>query len=62
MTQSAPAGLSETVLRADHEYAGCTELDWAEYEFATIEYDYKVHPDAARRILELFKKLYEAKP
>lgn len=31
--------------------------DLAEYEFATIEYDYKVHPDAARRIRLLFDQL-----
>jgi hypothetical protein len=40
-------------------YEDCTPLDWAEYEFATIEYDYMIQPEAARRIREIFKRLYE---
>lgn len=40
-----------------NEYEDATPLDWAEYEFATIEYDYKVHPNAAKAIREIFKRL-----
>ncbi len=40
------------------DYDDVTPLEWAEYEFATIEYDYKVHPDAAKSILNIFKRLY----
>jgi len=43
------------------EYEDMTPLDWAEYEFATIEYDYKIHPEAARRIRELLERVYFAK-
>jgi len=35
------------------------DLEIAEYQFATIEYDYKVHPDAAEAIRRIFKQLYE---
>lgn len=45
----------------DDEYARLTELDWVEYEFGTIEYDYQIHPIAAKRIRELFKRLFERK-
>ena len=45
----------------DSEYANLTELDWVEYEFATIEYDYQIHQIAAKRIRELFKRLFERK-
>ncbi len=40
------------------DYDEMTELDWAEYEFGTVEYDYKVHPEAARIIRLIFKRLY----
>lgn len=43
----------------DQEYEDMTALDWAEYEFDTIEYDYKIHPEAAKAIRSLFKRLYE---
>jgi len=36
-----------------------TPLDWAMYEFGTIEYDFQVHPEAARRIEGLFKQIYK---
>ena len=42
------------------DYKDMTELDWVEYEFATIEYDYRVHAEAARRIRCLFKRLYDS--
>ena len=44
------------------DYADVTELDWAEYEFGTVEYDYNIHPQAARVIRTLFKRLYNAAP
>lgn len=40
------------------EYDSLTELDWAEYQFATIEYDYHIHPDAARSIRAIFEQLH----
>ena len=40
------------------DYDDVTPLEWIEYEFATIEYDYKIHPDAAKRIIKLFERLY----
>ena len=39
------------------DYDNITELDWVLYEFATIAYDYKIHPEAVRRINELFERL-----
>ena len=36
-----------------------SSLDWAMYEFATIEYDYRIHPHAARRIEKLFENIYK---
>lgn len=39
------------------DYDDVTPLEWAKYEFATIEYDYKVHPEAAKRILNLLERL-----
>ena len=44
------------------DYANVTELEWAEYEFETIEYDYQIHPKAAKIIRNLFKRLYNAAP
>lgn len=41
------------------DYTHLTELDWAEYEFATIEYDFRIHPIAAERIRHLFKRLHD---
>ncbi len=41
------------------EYDAMTELDWAEYEFATIEYDYNIHEKAARSIRAIFERLYK---
>ena len=40
------------------DYDELTELDWVLYEFATIEYDFRIHPVAARRIEALFERLY----
>lgn len=42
-----------------NEYEQMTDLDWVEYEFATIEYDFQIHPTAAKRIRALFERLYE---
>jgi hypothetical protein len=39
------------------EYDILTERDWIEGELATIEYDYKVHPVAMKRIRSLFDRL-----
>ena len=44
------------------EYESMTQLDWAEYEFATIEYDYMIHPKAAISIRAIFKRLYDEIP
>lgn len=41
------------------DYERMTELDWAEYQFATVEYDYNIHPRAAESIRAIFKQLYE---
>ena len=41
------------------EYESLTELDWFRYEFATLEYDYKIHPDAARSIEKMFERMYD---
>lgn len=30
--------------------------EWAEYEFATIEYDYHIHPQAASMIRSIFDR------
>ena len=38
-----------------------TELVWVRYEFATIQYDYNILADAAKRIDTLFERLYNAK-
>ena len=43
----------------EDEYRYLTELDAVEYVFSTIEYDFKIHPIAAKQIRELFKRLYE---
>lgn len=40
------------------DYEALTELDWAEYEFATIEYDYNIHANAANSIRAIFERLY----
>ncbi len=41
----------------EDDYKDVTPIEWVEYEFATIEYDYKIHPEAAKRIMALFKRL-----
>jgi len=46
----------------DSDYDACTDLDWAEYEFATIEYDHRLSPDAARAIRAIFKRYINDKP
>lgn len=43
----------------DSDYEALTGLDWAEYEFATIEYDYNIHPNAANSIRAIFERLYK---
>ena len=50
----------ETPIEDDVEddYANLTPLDWVMYEFATIQYDFNVHPKAAERIISLFERLY----
>ena len=40
------------------DYDKVTPLEWAEYEFATIAYDYKIHLDAIKSISNIFKRLY----
>lgn len=50
------------MIAQEQDYESMTPLDWAEYEFATIEYDYKIHPGAARAIREIFKRLYDEIP
>ena len=39
------------------DYDAVTPLEWAEYEFATIAYDYQIHQKAAIAIREIFKRL-----
>jgi hypothetical protein len=51
----------QLVTNVDNEYSTMTELDWAEYMFATIEYDYNLHPRAAQSIRAIFRQLYVAK-
>ena len=46
-------------LGENDDYANTTELDWVMYEFSTIAYDFRIHPEASRRIQELFKRLSE---
>ena len=43
------------------DYDRMTELDWAEYVFDTIAYDYQIHEDAAKAIRAIFVQLYERK-
>jgi hypothetical protein len=44
------------------DYEGMTQLDWAMYEFATIRYDFRIHPVAADRIEQIFRNLYDEIP
>lgn len=44
------------------EYEEMSKLDWAEYEFTTIEYDYVIHPNAAKAIRAIFKRLHDKVP
>lgn len=44
------------------DYGAITPLDWARYEFATIEYDHKISPEAARAIDAIFQRLYDEIP
>ena len=44
---------------SDYGYETCSPFEWAMYEFATIIYDYKVHPEAAKRVELIFKQLVE---
>lgn len=46
---------------SEDEYANLTEYDWVMYEWGTIAYDYRVHPDAQSQIEILFKRLWNAK-
>lgn len=45
--------------QAPSDYDNVTPLEWAEYEFATIEYDHKISPDAARGIRAIMQRLSE---
>lgn len=54
--QSSPGCVTHT---DQDEYANITPLEWAEYEFATIEYDYRIQEEAAARIRGIFKQLVE---
>lgn len=52
--------ITETVLpekKEATEYDDVTEREWVEYEFATIEYDFQIHPKAATGIRLLFDRL-----
>lgn len=40
-----------------NDYKDVTPLEWAEYEFATIWYDYCIPKPAAEAILDIFKRL-----
>ena len=42
------------------EYDQLTERDWVDVEFATIAYDYQIHPDAVGRISLLLDRLESA--
>ena len=39
------------------DYDEVTPLEWAEYEFATIEYDAQLTPRTAEAIRAIFKRL-----
>jgi hypothetical protein len=41
------------------DYDNVTPLEWAEYEFATIEYDFRIPLKAAQGIREIMKRLAE---
>lgn len=47
---------SELIGQSPTEYDEVTPLEWAEYEFSTIEYDYRIPTEAAQRIREIFKR------
>ena len=52
--------VEEKTFDDDKEYDDYKDVklrNWIEYEFATIEYDYSLHPEAARRIRLLFDRL-----
>lgn len=49
------------LISGEEEYASCSDLDWAEYQFATIEYDFRIHPEAAKAIRSIFQT-YLSKP
>ncbi len=39
------------------DYAEVTPLEWAEYEFDTVAYDYKIPEKAAATIRNIMKRL-----
>lgn len=39
------------------DYDDVTPLEWANYEFATVEYDYKISSEAADRIYRIMEEL-----
>lgn len=41
------------------DYGQVTELEWVEYELDTIEYDFKIHPAAIKRIRALMVRILE---
>lgn len=45
---------------SEDDYADVTPLQWAEYEFATIEYDNNISPKAAQAIRAIFVRLAES--
>lgn len=44
------------------DYDDVTPLEWAEYEFATIVYDYGIPADAATAIRAIFIRLAKDNP
>ena len=45
----------------DQEYESMTEREWVDLEFATIIYDYRLHPDAVKGIEHLFDRLVNSR-
>lgn len=43
----------------EDEYENLNALDRFNYEFATVEYDWRLTPDCSRRIMNMAKNLYE---
>lgn len=43
----------------NHDYENLTPLDWFKYEFATIEYDYKLPEKISTTVYSMVQRLYE---